>query len=130
MLFLYESKFYEFTSHQEYKLWTNCIVKKVGNLLKALIHERPIDSKLYDIGTSYFTLLDPDLQLFGKILITQQMGKIASIYFHQIFTNAFSQDLRQLILKIWEFLDHENFQCDSMLFYIENTTENLSLIHI
>lgn len=46
MLFLYESKFYEFTSHQEYKLWTNCIVKKVGNLLKALIHERPIDSKL------------------------------------------------------------------------------------
>lgn len=127
ILFLFESKFYQFKP-QDYKLWTTYLVKNVSKLLKQLVRGRSMDSKVYDIGSNYFTILDPTFQLFGKILLSSDLGKIASIYLHHVSTSAYSQDLRQLILKIWEFLDHDNFQCDLMVFYIANTIENHDLI--
>ncbi|CDO93289.1 unnamed protein product [Kluyveromyces dobzhanskii CBS 2104] len=127
MLFLFESKFYQFRP-QEYKLWTTYLVKITGSLLKQLVNNRPLDSRLYDIGTHYFTILDPTFQLFGKILPSSASGKIASIYLHHVSASAYAQDLRQLILKIWEFLDHDNFQCDLMVLYVTNTIENHDFI--
>lgn len=123
ILILFESKFYQYKP-QDYKLWTAFLIKRVGSTLKQLVHGSSVESKLYDIGSVYFTILDPTFQLFGKILHTSDMGKIASILFHNVSTTAFSQDLRNLMLKIWEFLDQDHFQCDIMIFYIPNKIED------
>ena len=123
ILILFETKFYQYKP-QDYKLWTAFLIKQVGSTLKQLVHGSSVKSKLYDIGSVYFTILDPTFQLFGKILHTSDMGKIASILFHNVSTTAFSQDLRNLMLKIWEFLDQDHFQCDIMIFYIPNKIED------
>lgn len=122
-MLLYESRFYQFSS-SDYKLWSQYIVQKTGKLLKQLVHQRSVGAHAYDIGTQYFTVLDSGFQLLGKILMSEEKGKIACILFHQILTEAVSDDLRRLMMKVWEFLDHEDLEADVMVFYIENTIEN------